>query len=187
MAKLSGGEKRRLQLLKVLTGNPNFLILDEPTNDLDLDTLNVLEEFLNDFAGCILLVSHERYFMDRIVDQLFIFQEDKIIRNFHGNYSDYLASEKNTSPETEAKTFQAKPKNESKFTKKLSFKERQELTNLEAEIQQLEEQKTKLMEGLNGSITDHGELARTGEELSRIEQLLQVKSDRWLELSEFES
>ncbi len=183
VGKLSGGEKRRLQLLRVLMANPNFLILDEPTNDLDIMTLNVLEDYLNKFTGCLMIVSHDRYFMDRLVDHLFVFEGDGIIRDFPGNYSDYrLSGNKiDTSNIYQSKT----KKTEAPRTgsKKLSFKEKHELETLEKELPELETKKTSLAKLLNGE-TDYQKLEEIGNELKVIEGKLEEKEMRWLELSE---
>lgn len=184
--KLSGGEKKRLQLLKMLVTNPNFLILDEPTNDFDIDTLNVLEEFLDNFTGCLLLVSHDRYFMDHLVDQLFVFEGEGTIRLFNGNYTDYRdwASEqevidsKMTKPATPDALVTTEPK------KKLSFKERQDLENLPAEISQLESKKAELSNQLNSGITDHTALEKLAREIDAVSGLIEQKTMRWLELTE---
>src|SRR5690606_3492187 len=144
LSKLSGGEKRRLHLLSVLFRNPNFLVLDEPTNDLDLQTLRVLEEFLLDFPGCMLIVSHDRYFMDRMVDHLFVFEGEGSIRDFPGNYSQYRewlrTQEKEPVEETKKLTVSSAPK----IVKKLSFKEKTEMTNIEKELEALQEEKQQL-------------------------------------------
>src|SRR6185436_19664329 len=128
VSKLSGGEKRRLYLLTVLVKNPNFLILDEPTNDLDLITLNTLEEFLEDFSGCLIIVSHDRYFMDKLADHLFIFEGDGIVRDFNGNYSEYREDEKKKEKEElrgSRKEKESMAQNEEKKVKpKLSYKEK---------------------------------------------------------------
>ncbi len=185
--KLSGGEKKRLQLLKMLVTNPNFLILDEPTNDFDIDTLNVLEEFLDNFTGCLLLVSHDRYFMDHLVDQLFVFEGEGKIRLFPGNYTDY----RDWMEEQEAMA--AKPVVEKKEVinttteegkKKLSFKEKQELDNLPSEINKLEEKKLALTNLLNSGTTDHKQLQQWADEVKQITDLLDEKTMRWMELSE---
>jgi len=183
--KLSGGERRRLQLLKVLVASPNFLILDEPTNDLDIDTLNVLESFLADFGGCLLIVSHDRYFIDRLVDHLFVFEGESRIRDFHGNYSDYSNHRKEAS-QASKKVEVPKPKQEKQktITEKLSFKEKFELENLEREIEILESQKEAVSVLLNSGETNYEKLTEWSGQLERINLDLGVKSDRWLELSE---
>jgi ATP-binding cassette subfamily F protein uup len=194
VAKLSGGEKRRLQLLRVLIKNPNFLILDEPTNDLDLATLNVLEDFLENFGGCLLLVSHDRYFMDRLVEHLFVFEGDGKIRDFPGNYTDYrewldekeaqekTVSSKNTKTpvETTAPVATVEP-----AKRKLSFKEQKEYETLEKEIETLEQRKAQLVASLSAGSENHAEIAGWSKEIELIEKELAAKSDRWLELAEY--
>jgi len=183
--KLSGGEKKRLQLLKLLVTNPNFLILDEPTNDFDIDTLNVLEDFLEKFSGCLLLVSHDRYFMDHLVDQLFVFEGDGIIRLFNGNYTDYRdwLSEQETQPEVK----QSKPvevKMASYDKKKLTFKEKQEYERLQQEIEVLEKQKREITDLLSGGSVDHEQLRKWAEQVELLNGSIEEKTVRWLELSE---
>lgn len=186
--KLSGGEKKRLQLLKLLVTNPNFLILDEPTNDFDIDTLNVLEDFLEKFSGCLLLVSHDRYFMDHLVDQLFIFEGDGKIRQFNGNYTDYRdwVEEEEAKAESKSKGVASTPVKEEKSSdkKKASFKEKQEYEALEKEIAKLEAKKKELNELLNGGTTDHAQLVQWGGELENVTRVLDEKTLRWLELAE---
>jgi ABC transport system ATP-binding/permease protein len=186
VAKLSGGERRRLQLLKVLVSNPNFLILDEPTNDLDIDTLNVLEDFLTDFDGCLLLVSHDRYFMDKLVEHLFIFEEDGHIKDYYGNYTDYKEdlAEMETEMQAEAKT-RAQTKTATAPTRrKLSFKEQKELETLEKEIRELETKKLELANQLNAGSADHQTLLNWAQEIEQIDLSIETKSMRWLELSD---
>jgi ABC transport system ATP-binding/permease protein len=182
--KLSGGEKKRLQLLKVLVRNPNFLVLDEPTNDFDIDTLNVLEDFLEKFNGCLVLVSHDRYFMDHLVEELFIFEGDGVIRPFNGNYSDYRTwlEEKEEVVESKPEPIPAKEVKES--GKKLSFKEKQEFENLQGEIQSLEKKKTELTTSLNSGITDHIKLQEIAAQIQELNDQIESKTFRWLELSE---
>jgi ATP-binding cassette subfamily F protein uup len=193
LSKLSGGEKRRLHLLSILFKNPNFLVLDEPTNDLDLQTLRTLEEFLQDFPGCILIVSHDRYFMDRLVDHLFAFEGNEEIKDFPGNYSQYriwkqLEENKPVKAEigkqkTESeisKTENAKPK----VDRKLSFKEKTEFEKLEKEIPDLEKEKQLLEVKLNNGASDFEKLQEISEKISDIILLLDKKELRWLELSE---
>ena len=188
ISKLSGGERRRLQLLKVLVSNPNFLILDEPTNDLDIDTLNVLEDFLSEFAGCLLLVSHDRYFMDNLVEHLFVFEGEGKIKDFYGNYTDYkdqkteLSSESKKT-ETKSSTVAATTAVESK-KKKASFKEQQEYKNLETEIAQLESLKQELTDKLNKGSSSHSELAEWALAIEKANLQIDEKSLRWLELGE---
>lgn len=186
--KLSGGEKKRLQLLKVLVTNPNFLILDEPTNDFDIDTLNVLEEFLEKFTGCLLLVSHDRYFMDHLVDQLFIFEGDGVIRPFNGNYSDYRTwiEEK----EEMEKGAPAAPKKQEvvvetpKERKKLNLTEKAELEKLPGEIERLEDKKAEVINLLNAGSTDHKQLNDWSKEIETLSLKIEESTLRWLELEE---
>lgn len=182
--KLSGGEKKRLQLLKVLVRNPNFLVLDEPTNDFDIDTLNVLEDFLEKFNGCLVLVSHDRYFMDHLVEQLFVFEGEGKIRPFNGNYSDYRTwmDEKE---ELKSRPVKEAPKEEAKGDKKkLSFKEKQEFDQLQSEIQQLEQEKEALAIEMNSGLTDHEKLQKLSEKIRAASEQIDAKTLRWLELSE---
>lgn len=183
VSKLSGGEKRRLYLLTVLIKNPNFLILDEPTNDLDLTTLNILEEFLMNFQGCLLVVSHDRYFMNRLVDHLFVFEGNGVIKDFSGNYSEYRESQK-TDASKEAAVVKPK-KDESTPKTKRSYKERQEFQELEKEIAELEIEKSELTEILSRGGSDYLKLQKHTLRLTDVIQLLDEKSTRWLELSEF--
>lgn len=183
--KLSGGEKRRLYLLTVLMKNPNFLILDEPTNDLDIQTLNILQEFLESYTGCVLIVSHDRYFMDTLADHLFIFEGNGIIRDYNGNYTDYRSelSEKEK-PAAAVLKQEAIAVEKPKSTVKPSFKEVHEFNQLDAEIPKLEEKVQHLTNELNSGIADHVELNRLGEELKKVSDMLEEKTMRWLELSE---
>ncbi|MEP6734184.1 MAG: ABC-F family ATP-binding cassette domain-containing protein [Chryseolinea sp.] len=188
--KLSGGEKKRLQLLKLLVTNPNFLILDEPTNDFDIDTLNVLEDFLDKFAGCLLLVSHDRYFMDHLVNQLFVFEGDGKIRLFNGNYSDYrdwLSEREEGGIEAEFKKdpepAQISAKAE-KEKKKLTYKEKEEYEKLQGEIDSLENKKAEITSQLAGGSTDHHQLQKWSQEISQIAKQLDKKTERWIELAE---
>jgi ABC transport system ATP-binding/permease protein len=190
VAKLSGGEKKRLQLMRVLVKNPNFLILDEPTNDLDLDTLQLLEDFLSEFQGCLLLVSHDRYFMDNLVDQLILVEGEGEVRFFNGNYTDYRISLENQTdsapvakvnpvkaPSTVAAPVVAKGP-------KLSFKEQKEFEELEAKMATLESQKASLIEQLNAGSEDFQVLTRLAQEIETIKISLEEMELRWLELSE---
>ncbi len=185
--KLSGGEKKRLQLMKLLITSPNFLILDEPTNDFDIDTLNVLEDFLINFKGCLLLVSHDRYFMDHLVDQLFVFEGDGVIRLFNGNYSDYRNWVDGQEDEPEVK--EVKPVSQSSTTtekRKLSNKEKMEFNNLQSEIDKLEKQKAEINALLNNGTTDHIKLTTWGTQLEQVIKQIDQKTERWLELSLFQ-
>lgn len=184
---LSGGEKRRLYLLTVLVSNPNFLILDEPTNDLDLLTLQKLEDFLQGYKGCLLVVSHDRYFMDEVVDQLFVFQGDGMVKGFMGNYSqykDYLdAKLKEERKEQNAqKREDAKPVKQREKTKR-SFKEEREYNQLAADIAALEAEKSHITETLNTE-TDYQKLQQMGNRIQEINDQLDEKELRWLELDE---
>lgn len=192
LSKLSGGEKRRLHLMSVLFTNPNFLVLDEPTNDLDLQTLRTLEEFLFDFPGCILIVSHDRYFMDRMVDHLFAFEGDGIIRDFPGNYTQYReALAKGTLTDTRQIMNQpvkpveaAIPTQEKASSQKISFKEKREFELLEKEITDLQEEKNDLEKQMSVDGINFDELQKKAERIGTIVQLLDEKEMRWLELSE---
>ena len=183
--KLSGGEQKRLYLCRVLIQNPNFLILDEPTNDLDIVTLNVLESFLMDFPGCLLVVSHDRYFMDKIVGHLFVFKGEGIVDDFPGNYSDYRAYE-SSQPKQQAKS--EKQENttvvKQNQTNKLSYNEQKEYKNLESKIRSLElDKKAKEAEFLNADLSQE-DIAKLSEELQVIIDTIEEKEMRWFELAE---
>jgi ATP-binding cassette subfamily F protein uup len=193
--KLSGGEQRRLYLCTVLMQNPNFLILDEPTNDLDIMTLNVLEDYLQSFAGCVVVVSHDRFFMDKIVDHLFVFEGEGAITDFPGNYTVYrnkVEEEEQQKAKAEAKKkAEAKAKSEAvakpsqpQTKKKLSFKEKREFEQLENEIPELEEQIGELEDLLNSGTLKHDELYEKSLQLDDMKSQLDEKELRWLELSE---
>ena len=189
ISKLSGGERRRLHLLSILFRNPNFLVLDEPTNDLDLPTLGVLENFLSEFPGCLLIVSHDRYFMDRLVDHLFVFEGDGAIRDFPGNYTLYRneIKEPATVPEKkELKTIAIPAPVVSKAAPKRqpSFKEKREFELLEKEISELTKERTTVTEKLNSGDTPFDELQKLSVRIGEIAKLLDEKEFRWLELSE---
>jgi ABC transport system ATP-binding/permease protein len=196
---LSGGEKRRLLLLSILFRNPNFLILDEPTNDLDLPTLGVLENFLSEFAGCIIIVSHDRYFMDRLVNHLFVFEGNGVIRDFPGNYSQYRQSAISSqsrnlsgavdSPKpvinTPISNDASKTSNKQPATKKqLSFKEKREFELLEKEIADLTKEKESITKKLTSGKTPFQELKVISKRIGEVTRLLDEKELRWLELSE---
>lgn len=186
VGKLSGGEKRRLQLLRVLMANPNFLILDEPTNDLDITTLNVLEDYLNRFAGCLIIVSHDRYFMDRLVDHLFVFEGQGKIRDFPGNYTDFRAKEGVPTaelPKEKADKTKQEATTQKEKSRKLSYNEQRELDQLDKDIPRLEEKKVTLQESLNQEM-EHEKLQAISQEIKSIEEQLEEKEMRWLELSE---
>ncbi len=195
VSRLSGGEKRRLHLLSILFQNPNFLILDEPTNDLDLQTLGVLENFLSDYQGCIIIVSHDRYFMDRLVDHLFVFQGDGDIRDFPGNYSQYRLALKDNDKLTDAGMLMAEnkqekilqpspPPAETAEKKKLSFKEKREFELLEKEMADLNKEKEIITETLSSGTAPFEQLQIISNRIGQITQLLDEKELRWLELSE---
>jgi len=189
--KLSGGEKRRLHLCTVLMRNPNFLVLDEPTNDLDIATLNILEEYLQSFKGCVIVVSHDRYFMDKVVDHLLVFKGDAQLKDFPGNYTDYRDwSELQEEQEREEKK-SAQPRTEQKVLKpaketprKMSFKEKQEFEVLEKEIPLLEIEKTEIEEKLSSGELDNDTIIAASQRFSEVNELIDEKTMRWLELSE---
>lgn len=191
ISKLSGGEKRRLHLLSILFRNPNFLVLDEPTNDLDLPTLGVLENFLGEFPGCLVIVSHDRYFMDRLVDHLFVFNGDGNIQDFPGNYSQYrewLKDQENNPGPAVVKTQEEKKKNDecesSPQKRKPSFKEKREFEQLEKEIAEMTREKESITEKLNQPDADFEALQKLSLRIAELSQLLDEKEMRWLELSE---
>ncbi len=186
ISKLSGGEKRRLHLLTILFRNPNFLILDEPTNDLDLPTLAVLENFLSEFAGCLVIVSHDRYFMDRLVDHLFVFEGDGVIRDFPGNYSQYREWQKIQEEESKEdnKPVQSVENVSNKSKKKLSYKEQREFDMLETEISSLEKERQEIYEKLNDPGIPYDQLQKLTERIGIINNTIDEKEMRWLELSE---
>lgn len=192
ISKLSGGEKKRLQLLTILFRNPNFLVLDEPTNDLDLPTLGVLEEFLLNFPGCIIIISHDRYFMDKIVDHLFVFEGDGEVRDYPGNFTQYRLEEvfsKKLKEETEkaaltAVTEQTNETGNAAATKKLSFKEKRELEELDLQIPRLEEEKARLEQEMSTGTMEYESLQQAAERIQAIGSELEEKELRWLELSD---
>ncbi len=192
IAKLSGGERRRLYLCTVLMKSPNFLVLDEPTNDLDIVTLNVLEEYLQSFKGCVIVISHDRYFMDKVVDHLFVFHGNADIQDFPGNYTDYREwRDMKEYFERQEKEAQQKPKNtvsNEKTTKekpkKLSFKEKKEFEDLTTEIAQLEEEKKTIEEALSSGTLQGDELIEKSNRIGTLMEELEEKEMRWLELSE---
>ena len=190
--KLSGGEKRRLYLCTVLIKNPNFLVLDEPTNDLDIVTLSILEEYLVNFKGCVIVISHDRYFMDKVVDHLMVFEGDGEIRNFPGNYSIYrewlIEEEKNKNEEakvTKAEVQTQAPKPQVKT--KLTYKEKQEFEGLEQKIADLEKEKAEITERLSSGKLSSDELVESSNRITALMELIDEKTMRWLELSEYDS
>ncbi|MBL7865583.1 MAG: ABC-F family ATP-binding cassette domain-containing protein, partial [Cyclobacteriaceae bacterium] len=182
--KLSGGEKKRLQLLKLLVTSPNFLVLDEPTNDFDIDTLNVLEDFLEKFTGCLLLVSHDRYFMDHLVDQLFVFEGNGEIRLFNGNYTDYRDSLDDVGSEPEPEPVKQEKAAVKTETKKGSGKHKREYEQLEQEIASLEKEKAGLVEDMNAANLGHEELMKIASRIKELTDQVDAKSARWMELAE---
>jgi len=186
VAKLSGGEKRRLYLCTILMRNPNFLILDEPTNDLDIMTLNVLEDYLKSFTGCTIVVSHDRFFMDKIVDHLFVFEGNGIIKDFPGNYSDYRDWAEDRAKAAMVVEKMDKPVREKQAPekKKMSFKEKKEFEELEKAISLLEQEKKKLEEELNSGLLAPDALRKKSLRHGEIATTLEEKELRWLELGE---
>ena len=184
--KLSGGERKRLQLLKILVTNPNFLILDEPTNDFDIETLNVLEDFLEKFTGCLVLVSHDRYFMDHLVDQLFIFEGEGKIKPFNGNYSDFRSMEDEEEDEV-VPMLPALPTSQMAATtskRKASFKEKKEYSELQLQIEKLEKEKEMIHQSLSDTSLDHVKLIGLGKQIEEITEKIDGMTLRWLELDE---
>ncbi|WP_299257166.1 ABC-F family ATP-binding cassette domain-containing protein [uncultured Aquimarina sp.] len=185
--KLSGGERKRLYLCTVLIQNPNFLILDEPTNDLDIVTLNVLENFLLDFPGCLIVVSHDRYFMDKIVDHLFVFRGNAIIEDFPGNYSDYRAYENSRTPE-KIKTVDAEPKTKTSWKKEsktaLPYNEQKEYNRIERDLKKLEIQKKEIEALFTSGSLEGDKINEESAKLKKIIEDIEEKEMRWLELSE---
>lgn len=194
VAKLSGGERRRLYLCTVLIKNPNFLVLDEPTNDLDIVTLSILEEYLVNFKGCVIVISHDRYFMDKVVDHLMVFEGNAAIRNFPGNYSQYrekkqiedkIANEE--ARDEKATKVEAKPQTPvmEKVKKKLTYKEKQEYEGLEQKIADLEKEKAEITNRLSSGKLSSDELVESSNRIATLMELIDEKTMRWLELSEY--
>lgn len=195
--KLSGGEKRRLYLCTVLMQNPNFLVLDEPTNDLDIVTLQILEQYLQDFHGCVIVVSHDRYFMDKVVDHLLVFQGEGVVKDFPGNYTQFRDWEKLESrPQTTSKpskeskdasvsTSEDTRRNRENQKRRLTFKERQEFDSLETDIARLEQEKSDIESALSSGTISVEEITKLSKRLPVLNDELDEKSMRWLELSEF--
>ena len=201
VSKLSGGEKRRLYLLTVLVRNPNFLILDEPTNDLDIITLQTLEQFLLDFQGCVLIVSHDRYFLDRLVDHVFAFEGNGVVKDFPGNYSEYRQWKYDSEDEAEELAKEQKQKELTavvepvKVTsavveplisekKKLSFKEQKEMEALDVELPQLEIKKQEIEKLLASGLSDVKEIEKLSKQFTFITSQIDEKTMRWLELQD---
>lgn len=191
VSKLSGGERRRLQLLMVLIKSPNFLILDEPTNDLDIMTLNTLEEFLDDFPGCLIIVSHDRYFMDRLVEHLFVFEGEGVIKDFPGNYTDFRewekeqkALDKDKKPEKETKP--TEPAEHSSKKPKATFKQKKEFEEVGQKMEKLGADKNALVEKMNSGTDDHQKIQEWSSRIKEIDETIGELELRWLELSEME-
>lgn len=188
---LSGGERRRLQMLLVLIKNPNFLILDEPTNDLDIMTLNTLEEFLDNFPGCLIIVSHDRYFMDRLVEHLFVFQGEGQIKDFPGNYSEFREWEKDQKSLQKSRTSENRDKSKGKQDlpenkSKANFKQKKEFEQIQSEILSLETEKEKLVNVIHEGSDDHETLLQWSTRIQEIDHQLETLESRWLSLSELE-
>ena len=186
--KLSGGERRKLYLCTILMRNPNFLVLDEPTNDLDIPTLQVLEEYLQDFPGCVIIVSHDRYFMDKIVDHLLVFQGNGVIQDFPGNYTQYRewSALKPKEPKEKNQPLEKKDRKvqDVSVRKKMTFKEKREFEQLEKDIAALEKEQKIIEEELCSGKLTIGELTEKSKRLPVLKDELDEKSMRWLELSE---
>ncbi len=192
VSQLSGGERRRLYLLTVLMQNPNFLILDEPTNDLDILTLNILEEFLMEYGGCLVIVSHDRYFMDKLVDHLFVFQGEGKVKDINGSYEEYRVIEKAEEAEErrleraiKAEAEANQPKEAQETARKLTYQERKELGKLEKAIEKLESRKTEIHQLFGDTSISADKITELSKELASIEEELEEKEMSWLELSEF--
>src|SRR6185436_17604813 len=190
VSKLSGGEKRRLYLLTILIKNPNFLILDEPTNDLDIVTLNILEDFLQEYEGCILMVTHDRYFMDKLVDHVFVFEGDGRIRDIHGNYTDYRNEVEDRGQKSEVRgrsrrtSLEVSSAAEKEKKKGLTYKEKKELETLEKELSALEKQKEELIAEMGTGNLAHDELQKRSALYNKTIETIDQKTERWMELSE---
>lgn len=196
VSKLSGGERRRLYLCTILISNPNFLILDEPTNDLDIQTLSTLEEYLASYGGCLIVVSHDRYFMDKIVDHLLVFKGDGVVKDFPGNYSDYRIAERAQEAELkEEQKAKSQPtiapaqnrKNDSDKPRKMSFKEKREFETIEKELPELESQKAQIEAQMSSGTFSTEELIEQAKTIEKIIEQIDTQTMRWLELSEIDS
>ena len=188
--KLSGGEKRKLYLCTVLMKNPNFLILDEPTNDLDIQTLQILEEYLQDFPGCVIVVSHDRYFMDKVIDHLLVFKGQGVIKDFPGNYTQYrewlTLKGRDEALQDGKATRQPKRDYRNADKRKMTYKEKTEYAQLEKDIAALEEEQHQIEEALCGGTVDIDTITAMSKRLPQLKDELDEKSMRWLELSEIE-
>jgi ATP-binding cassette subfamily F protein uup len=185
VSQLSGGEKRRLYLLSIIMKNPNFLILDEPTNDLDILTLNVLEDFLMEFPGCVIMVSHDRYFMDKIVDHLFVLEGDGQCIDFNGDYSEYrqLAKEKLQTLKREEKVVAQQSKEVVEKPSLITFEQRKEINKVEKEISKLEEKKKQVTNSFDDPLLTPEKIQQLSKELNEISQLIEEKELLWLSLN----
>ena len=191
--KLSGGEKRRLKLLRVLMSNPNFLILDEPTNDLDIFAMSVLEDYLRNFQGCLIVVSHDRYFMDKMVDHLFVFEGEGVIKDIVGNYTDFRKKqiqdkrdEKNGISQVKIeKVVEEKPKVKEEVKRKLTFNEKAEFESLEKNLEKLELDKATILAKISSEGVSNQDVYELGVKLGEIVSEIEAKTNRWIELSEF--
>ena len=191
--KLSGGEKRRLKLLRVLMSNPNFLILDEPTNDLDIFAMSVLEDYLRNFQGCLIVVSHDRYFMDKMVDHLFVFEGEGVIKDIVGNYTDFRKKQiqdkrddKNGVSKVKIeKVVEEKPKVKEEVKRKLNFKEKAEFESLEKNLEKLELGKATILAKISSDGVSNQDVYELGVKLGEIVSEIEAKTNRWIELSEF--
>ncbi|CAG5084479.1 ABC-F family ATP-binding cassette domain-containing protein [Parvicella tangerina] len=186
-SQLSGGERKRLYLLTILMKNPNFLILDEPTNDLDIFTLQVLEDYLVNYEGCLLVVSHDRYFMDKLVDHLFVLNGDGTVSDVIGNYADYRVFKKQQSAEQKEKSDPPKKAPTNTSSKKISYKDKYEFEQLDKEIPELEDKKSKLSEQLNDASLDYEEIEKISAALTKLVEDLDTKTMRWMELADLMS
>lgn len=188
VSRLSGGERRRLYLCTILMRSPNFLILDEPTNDLDIVTLGILEEYLQSYKGCLIVVSHDRYFMDKVADHLLIFCGDGEVKDFAGNYTDYIDWKRDFEAARRTAQNEAKPKAQERqrteTARKLTFNERREMESLEAEIPQLEASKAAIEAELSSGLLPHDQLTQKSQQISELIEQIELKSMRWLTLSE---
>ncbi|MDP4221309.1 MAG: ATP-binding cassette domain-containing protein, partial [Bacteroidota bacterium] len=196
IGKLSGGERRRLYLLRILMGTPNVLLLDEPTNDLDIPTLVALESFLDEFTGCLIVVSHDRYFLDRTIDHIFRFEGDGHIRDYPGDYSAFLkikeqelvkaAEEEERLKAKQKSSAPQKPLSDQK-NRKLNYKEQKEFESLEAEIAKAETRKSEIEQELSKMSSDFEAIQGLSQELEKLLKILEIKVERWAELAEYAS
>jgi ATP-binding cassette subfamily F protein uup len=184
VSKLSGGEKKRLHLMSILIKNPNFLILDEPTNDLDIDTLNVLEEFLGNFPGILIMVSHDRYLLDKMTDQLFIMEPEGLVKIYNGNYSSYRIELEESKQQNKKPAVAAPVQVEQAKKAKLSFKEEKEYESLEKEIADIENSLKATTEELNTTNIDPKKLNQLTDKIVYLNKQLDAKTARWIELGE---